>query len=421
MGNNLNCCDQRNGRNPEEDEISIQRQPSEVNFYRSQPRTRSPVRADNKILYNPKDTIDEDFQTKNEPERELIKPKEQKTRVYTDPEIEEIKKIQNAAKVRNANKTLKSEIKKNKELSMKRLLEEGSLITDRKIEDFYAQRVKEVENNLAYRNGAFESKYIPEYLFTFDSLKEEKTRNTIYFQSPLIYLDKNKKEVYQGYLDQDLKPHVWGIKVFNDGSKYEGEYEHGRPAGRGKYIKENGNLSSGYYSNGKLNEKGVFVSYYGTIYVGEWEENQINGAGEEFFKDGSHYKGTFKNGKKAGRGCFVWADGSTYDGEVENNLLHGFGTYIWKDDKEYVGQWKDNMMHGEGKMSYPDGTSYEGGFVQNKRSGFGKFIWNENKWYEGEWKDNRQNGDGKFYKSGVLVLGEWKRGSVERIVEQRND
>lgn len=339
---------------------------------------------------------------------------------YSQEELRQIVHIQSFYRWKRAKRMLKKRISKSRRTVGEILEEKDLLVKNKQIEDFYAPRVKEILDHVHQEDSYFSHHAVPNDLRdeNFYRVKELKTRESIYLNCPLFYTDKPRNEVYQGFVDYDLNPHLWGIQVDEKGGRYEGEFDHGARTGYGRYINSNGNLQHGFFTNGGLQKDGVYVGYQGTIYVGNWENNQINGDGAEYFKDGSKYIGTFVNGQKTGKGKFTWADGSVYEGGVQADLLHGKGIYKWADKKCYTGDWVDNMMEGKGVFTYPDGTSYEGEFHHNKRNGQGVFRWNEKRWYEGPWKDGRQHGEGVYHKEGKMVTGTWDNGKLIREEEK---
>ena len=64
---------------------------------------------------------------------------------------------------------------------------------------------------------------------------------------------------------------------WQDGSKYSGEIENGKPHGQGKYIWPDG-----------------------SSYTGDFLKGVTHGAGTEIQKSGEKYVGEFQNGKKTG-------------------------------------------------------------------------------------------------------------------------
>lgn len=77
---------------------------------------------------------------------------------------------------------------------------------------------------------------------------------------------------------------------------YEGQFKNAMPHGRGRIIKEKGDL-----------------------YEGGFEYGMYNGIGTLFGADSSTYKGSFHQGIKQGKGKITYADGKQYEGLFSNN------------------------------------------------------------------------------------------------------
>lgn len=244
----------------------------------------------------------------------------------------------------------------------------------------------------------------------------DKKLNPIKTSKP-IWLDKEKKVLYKGKWNLNLKPHGFGVLIKSDGSRFEGFFTDGRLHGYGRYFTIKGEFFEGQFKHGVASGYGLFIHPDGNIYKGDWHNDKTDGDGVEFFQDGSTFQGKFRNGKKNGRGIYLWIDGSSYDGYFKDDLLNGYGLYKWPDNSSYEGDWRNNLMNGKGVFVFSDGSKYEGDFINNKRSGHGKYIWNENKFHIGLWKDGKQHGKGKYYKEGKIIEGIWNEGKLINFKE----
>jgi hypothetical protein len=103
---------------------------------------------------------------------------------------------------------------------------------------------------------------------------------------------KGKNSTYRGYVNQDVKREGVGIMIFNDGSKFSGEYKGG-------------------YRNGVI--KAEYAN--DDVCWGMFKDGQQNGYNTYQWKNGETYTGQHKNGKKDGYGIFKWTDGATYHGQ----------------------------------------------------------------------------------------------------------
>jgi hypothetical protein len=73
---------------------------------------------------------------------------------------------------------------------------------------------------------------------------------------------------------------------------------------------------------------GVFIWRNGDKYEGDWVNCLKEGKGHDTFNNGDSYKGEYKKGKFEGYGVYTWADNSYYEGYFVNGMKHGKGH--WK-------------------------------------------------------------------------------------------
>ena len=126
-------------------------------------------------------------------------------------------------------------------------------------------------------------------------------------------------------LAADGKRHGKGVRVFPDGSRYEGEWFQDLCHGFGVYV-----------GGGPL----------GVRYEGEWKDGRRHGAGVESY-------GHTGNGR-----CICPLGG-----------VHLGGARCF-----YDGAWEDGLYHGEGTFTCADGRQYHGAWSKGKRHGFGRYV-----------------------------------------------
>jgi hypothetical protein len=102
----------------------------------------------------------------------------------------------------------------------------------------------------------------------------------------------SKYWTYRGFVNQDGQPEGVGIKIFNDGNKYSGEYKGGVRNGVIKAEYDDGDISWGMFKDGQLNGYNTY----------QW-------------KSGSTYTGQLKNGDSHGYGIYRYTHGATYHGQ----------------------------------------------------------------------------------------------------------
>jgi hypothetical protein len=121
--------------------------------------------------------------------------------------------------------------------------------------------------------------------------------------------------------------------VFNDGSKYDGEYRE---------------IEGQVYRHGQ----GQFVcAQTQTVYTGSWDMNKMNGKGK-----------------------IVYASGAFYEGNWKDNLFNGSGTYKWKDDTKLTGEWVENCLVGAGVYEDEQKLKWNGEFSRGVTSNLISYI-----------------------------------------------
>eukprot|EP01104_Vermistella_antarctica_P017048 TRINITY_DN5968_c0_g1_i1.p1 TRINITY_DN5968_c0_g1~~TRINITY_DN5968_c0_g1_i1.p1 ORF type:complete len:691 (+),score=132.26 TRINITY_DN5968_c0_g1_i1:200-2272(+) len=108
--------------------------------------------------------------------------------------------------------------------------------------------------------------------------------------------------------------------------------------------------------DGEVNAEGILEGYgtmlfdEGERYEGQWQEHKRHGIGTFFYRNGDVYRGQYQNGKRNGYGMLACTStGLTYDGQFSASLRCDFG--VESDDKEmYMGEWKDDQRHGIGLL-----------------------------------------------------------------------
>lgn len=126
---------------------------------------------------------------------------------------------------------------------------------------------------------------------------------------------------------------------YNDGSKYEGEWENSLPNGKGKMYFNDGSFYNGIFIEGKANGYGEFTSPSGLIYRGEWKDDKQFGKGEEIWPDGTHFEGIFQDGFKEGEGKIRFKNGSYFEGNFHKNSINGNFLLIFNffQEKDFIG------------------------------------------------------------------------------------
>jgi hypothetical protein len=222
----------------------------------------------------------------------------------------------------------------------------------------------------------------------------------------------------------------------------EGYFENGVLNGAGKYYDTTGTLffegefDKGFFKKGK--------SWYqdGSRYEGEYQEYERWGSGKLYYADGSVYEGKFAydtvngygalvddrgelifrgttiKGERMGEGVLVFEDGTWYDGDFFEGQMHGFGQLYNKKDKLIFDGIFLNGKQVEGEIQeyrhQYTSTIDKGQIANGKLNGYGKSFYAGNLKYEGMWKDGLRHGRGMSHVYGNKVLADfinnWEEG-----------
>lgn len=102
-------------------------------------------------------------------------------------------------------------------------------------------------------------------------------------------ISPTSKAVYRGYINNDGIKNGWGVQVWPDGGKYEGEWHNNKANGKGKFWHADGDVYEGNWKDEKANGYGLYEHADGAKYLGEWFEDKQHGRGLETWADGSRY------------------------------------------------------------------------------------------------------------------------------------
>ena len=128
-----------------------------------------------------------------------------------------------------------------------------------------------------------------------------------------------------------------------------------------------GNCNNGY---------GIKKYNDGTLYIGDWWNDLPSGNGTTIWPDGSIYVGEFIEGAYNGRGTH-FTNQNLYVGEFKNDAPNGKGT-LFMNTGMYVGEFEKGNMNGKGFFQHQDGTIEESFWKEGKP--IGKVIKEEAKY-----------------------------------------
>ena len=278
--------------------------------------------------------------------------------------------------------------------------------------------------------------------------QEQKIDQAIYYYKEAIKLgltdaEKALKRLaeprYEGEVNAESKAHGKGIKIYESGARFDGEWRDGK-AVKGTVFWANGDKYEGEFENGTYNGKGVLDythsyncraryegefkdgkyngkgvwTYNGFRYEGEFKDGKHDGYGVYFYSNGNRYEGEWKDGEKHGKGSFIYASGTCFDGffVYGKNSFNGMdGAYFFRNESEKPED--GTKLNGNGVFFWGSGQRYEGEFKDVKFDGFGTmFAWHGYKMYEGGFKNGSRHGKGtELYRDGTSCETEYNDGS----------
>ena len=170
-----------------------------------------------------------------------------------------------------------------------------------------------------------------------------------------IGIEKTIDYIYRGCFICNKKD-GYGTQIWNDSSKYEGEWKDDQYDGYGIYC----------FPNGKK-------------YSGEWEKSCKNGFGEFNLNNGRKFVGFYKKDQRNGFGIYYLGNNIFSVNFWENGRRHGLGKYIKGDDANYQ-LWennkiiKDNMDEIEFMESFDEKISRYKNYFQWNNNDIKKFM-----------------------------------------------
>ena len=180
-----------------------------------------------------------------------------------------------------------------------------------------------------------------------------------FFRGKLIGLGRyinDEGKCFEGIFEDNKLVTKATIITINDNNKrveYFGDVSNWKKNGRGEEICEGEYIYNGDFWNDIKQGQGK-LEYFenGEKYEGQFDKGEITGKGIYIWSNGEKYEGDFVNGIKHGKGIYIWPDGCRYEGEYNNGIREGKGKYIWEDGKIFKGMFKNGKPDGKGKIYY---------------------------------------------------------------------
>jgi len=321
------------------------------------------------------------------------------------------------------------------------------------------------ERNLAIEYQKLDKKSTNECIIIFNKKKipnqidiesnEEKYNNSIELEfteindseknAPINEKPEDKRNGYgvMVYANSDKYEGNWidgkqdgeGVMTYANGSTYTGEWKNGLKNGHGTMIRkhEDGNLDTytGEFKEGSMQGQGVFKYASGDIYEGTWTKNYLK---KGTVTNNHKYAGTLRCNGKTGLGVITYTNKDKYQGEWQGGKKHGLGVMTFGNGDVYDGEFADDEMSGQGAMNYANGDKYTGQWLNDKPSGNGELIrkngeivrWDNNdiqfasfvdlegNKYQGKWQDDKPHGSGKLIKKNKDTYeSTWEHGAIQ--------
>ena len=253
------------------------------------------------------------------------------------------------------------------------------------------------EQSIKYNTKLAESLIGYKFTLRQKSFSRDQRDTEMIFHNVLVnYPNSLISSFYYGDVNIDNKKHGFGVHIFSDGSKYEGNWIKDQFTGFGRYINSNGDLYEGEFKEGKLNSNGLKRGIDGSIYLGEFENGIKKGKGCEENEE-IEYKGEFDNDYRQGKGKIVFKKiKESYEGEFYKGVINGIGIYNFKSGDVYQGEFKNGKMHGKGLYKWKSGEEYYGDYVEGIKEGNGVFKYINGKVFDGQFKKGKPWGCGKI-------------------------
>ena len=203
--------------------------------------------------------------------------------------------------------------------------------------------------------------------------------------------------------------------IFENGSKYVGEWMDGNRHGQGTFTDTNGEEYVGEWLNGNRHGQGTFFDTKGGKYVGEWLDGNRHGQGTFTDKKGTKYVGAFKQNKRDGVGSLLYVNGDTYVGAFTAGKQTIGRLELAASGNVYEGTFKYGKFDGQGTYTFGNGDTYVGTFKNDMFNGEGTLdLVSSGAKHTGQYKDDLFNGQGTYtYPDGTREIGIWRDGILQ--------
>ncbi|KAM6421970.1 ALS2 C-terminal-like protein [Rhynochetos jubatus] len=197
-------------------------------------------------------------------------------------------------------------------------------------------------------------------------------------------------------------------------ASYEGEWQWGKPHGKGILKWRDGRNHVGDFKEGLEHGFGICLVPRQSedrydCYKCHWYKGKMRGYGICEYGNDMVYKGYFKDNVRQGFGILENLSAEhpfKYTGQWKNDKKNGYG--VWEDKnrgERYIGTWLDDHRHGQGIVVTQSGICYQRTFHADKMVGSGILLLEDDSVYEGNFtEDLTFVGKGKLSFANGFVL-----------------
>ena len=171
----------------------------------------------------------------------------------------------------------------------------------------------------------------------------------------------------------------------------------------------------GEVKQGKPNGLGIWIWDNGTKYEGEFFNSNFDGIGIQYPNDGIHM-GEYRNGHANGFGIYNLKNGNKYEGDWIDDRGTGIGIITLENGLVYIGQTKECLFKGTGKIIYPNGDIFIGQVYEEGRDGITTYQ-REQGIFDAKFKYN--NSSGQTIGIGIFYFLNGKTEKRKRIIKGR--
>ena len=145
------------------------------------------------------------------------------------------------------------------------------------------------------------------------------------FEEEKIVYNTTDGGEYLGSLNEQRRPHGYGVRKYGDGAQYEGYFENGFLHGQGTFTWADGHKYIGRWNNGIMEDSYAQFFYPdGHKYYGGFQDDKRHGSGTMSFPDGKQRSGQWKNGE-----LVKWESSPIENGfEAFQYIYGGFGLVL---------------------------------------------------------------------------------------------